>query len=52
MGRSFLAHRRGDAVNAVLTAAGYNFRRLLTWLALVLRLIVNATSSEEKHVAA
>jgi hypothetical protein len=27
---------RGDAVNAVLAAAGYNFRRLLAWLARLL----------------
>jgi len=26
MGRNFLAHRDGDASNAVLAAAGYNFR--------------------------
>ena len=34
MGRNFLAHRHGDAINAVLAAAGYNFRRLLAWLGL------------------
>ena len=33
MGRNFLKGSRGDAVNAVLAAAGYNFRRLLAWLA-------------------
>ena len=33
MGRNHLAHAAGDAINAVLAAAGYNFRRLLTWLA-------------------
>jgi hypothetical protein len=32
MGRNHLAHASGDAVNAVLAAAGYNFRRLLAWL--------------------
>jgi IS5 family transposase len=32
MGRNFLAHAIGDAANAVLAAAGYNFRRLLAWL--------------------
>jgi IS5 family transposase len=32
MGRSYLAHRAGDAVNAVLAAAGYNFSLLLRWL--------------------
>jgi Transposase DDE domain len=36
MGRNFLAGREGDAANAVLAAAGYNFRRLLEWLALLL----------------
>jgi transposase, IS5 family len=33
MGRNHLAHATGDAINAVLAAAGYNFRRLLAWLA-------------------
>ncbi|HEY4344264.1 MAG TPA: IS5 family transposase [Parvibaculum sp.] len=41
MGRNYLAHRAGDAVNAVLAAAGYNFRRLLRWLRLFLRLILS-----------
>ena len=35
MDRNYLAHRSGDAANAVLAAAGYNFRLLLTWLALL-----------------
>jgi IS5 family transposase len=42
MGRNFLAHRAGDAHNAVLAAAGYNFRRLLLWLALLLSKILAA----------
>ncbi len=37
MGRNHLAHAAGDAANAVLAAAGYNFRRLLAWLASLLR---------------
>ena len=37
MGRCHLAHAAGDAANAVLAAAGYNFRRLLAWLASLLR---------------
>ena len=37
MGRCHLAHATGDAANAVLAAAGYNFRRLLVWLAILLR---------------
>ena len=31
MGRNYLAGTHGDAANAVLAAAGYNFRRLLEW---------------------
>ena len=34
MGRNYLAHHAGDAVNAVLAAAGYNFHLLLRWLEL------------------
>ena len=40
MGRNHLAHAGGDAINAVLAAAGYNFRRLLAWLKLLLAWIV------------
>ena len=40
MGRNCLAHRDGDAINAVLAAAGYNFRRLLAWLGLFLRMVL------------
>jgi transposase, IS5 family len=36
MGRNYLWHRQGDAANAVLAAAGYNFRRLIRWLNLLL----------------
>ena len=36
MGRNYLWHRQGDAINAVLAAAGYNFRRLIRWLRLLL----------------
>jgi len=42
MGRNFLAHAQGDAINAVLAAAGYNFRRLLAWLAFLCALILAA----------
>ena len=37
LGRCHLAHAAGDAANAVLAAAGYNFRRLLAWVAILLR---------------
>ena len=42
MGRNYLAQRRGDAANAILAAAGYNFRRLIRWLRLLLRLFLSA----------
>jgi IS5 family transposase len=46
MGRNYLWHRRGDAANAVLAAAGYNFRRLLRWLRFLLRRILEALITE------
>src|SRR6266511_3817300 len=42
MGRNHLAHASGDAINAVLAAAGYNFRRLLAWLSFLLLSILIA----------
>ena len=36
MGRNYLWHHHGDAINAILAAAGYNFRRLIRWLRLLL----------------
>lgn len=36
MGRNYLWYRHGDAANPVLAAAGYNFRRLIRWLRLLL----------------
>jgi IS5 family transposase len=40
MDRNYLAHRQGDFNNAVLAAAGYNFRRLIRWLRVLLCLIL------------
>ncbi|MBS0274112.1 MAG: IS5 family transposase [Proteobacteria bacterium] len=42
MGRNYLKGRDGDRINAVLAAAGYNFRLLLRWLAWLLRAIIRA----------
>jgi IS5 family transposase len=39
MERNYLAGQAGDAINAVLAAAGYNFRRLLAWFRLLLAAI-------------
>jgi transposase, IS5 family len=40
MDRNYLAHRQGDANNAILAAAGYNFRRLIRWLRILLRVFL------------
>jgi IS5 family transposase len=37
---NYLAGRNGDANNAILAAAGYNFRRLIRWLSDFLRLLL------------
>jgi IS5 family transposase len=44
MRRNYLAHASGDAINAVLATAGYNFRRLLAWLRFLLLRILIALS--------
>ena len=46
MGRNYLWFRRGDAANAILAAAGYNFRRLIRWLRLLLRQILAVLLAE------
>lgn len=35
MGRNFLAHSQGDAINPILAAVGYNFRLILKWIRLL-----------------
>jgi hypothetical protein len=40
MDRNYLTGFEGDHANAVLAAAGYNFRLLLRWLALLLRALI------------
>ena len=40
MGRNYLVHAKGDAINAILAAMGYNFRQLLNRLRLILRLLL------------
>ena len=51
MGRNFLKGAEGDAANAVLAAAGYNFRRLLAWLAILWRVFVTALLADASGVA-
>jgi IS5 family transposase len=45
LGRCYLKGTAGDAANAILTAVGYNFRRILAWLRILLRLILAALRS-------
>jgi IS5 family transposase len=52
MDRNYLAHREGDLNNAVLAAAGYNFRRLIRWLRILLGLILMAFFPQSKLVPA
>lgn len=42
LGRCYLKGRHGDAANAILTAVGHNFRLVLAWLRMILRLILTA----------
>ncbi len=45
MGRNFLAHAQGDAINPVLAAMGYNFRLILKWIqALCLKILATILS--------
>jgi hypothetical protein len=55
MGQNHLAHVAGGAINAVLAAASYNFRRLLVWLMLLracfLHAVLGARSSNCRLIA-
>lgn len=42
LGRNYLKGREGDAANAILSAIGHNFRLILAWLRMILRLILTA----------
>ncbi len=50
MERNYLAHRAGDAINAVLAAAGYNFRLLIRWLRFLLRQILTTLAADDQLV--
>jgi transposase, IS5 family len=52
MGRNYLRYRQGDAINAVLAAAGYNFSLLIRWLRLLLLKILLAFMARSQTVAA
>jgi transposase, IS5 family len=44
LGRCYLKGRDGDAANAILSAVGYNLRRVLAWFRLLLCLILYSIS--------
>jgi transposase, IS5 family len=48
MNRNYLAHTQGDRINAILAAAGYNFRLLLNWLRDLLRLLMAVIFTQQK----
>ena len=54
MGRNFLAHAAGDAINAILAAAGYNFRRILARLRLLCAwlILLKALNSSQNYQSA
>ena len=49
LGRCYLKGHAGDAANATLTAAGYNFRRILAWLRIFLHIILAALTTDPKR---
>ena len=51
MDRNYLAHRHGDANNAILAAVGYNFSLLIKWLRFLLRLVWALLGAAPKLVA-
>jgi len=52
MDRNYLAHRHGDANNAVLAAVGYNFSLLIKWLRFLLRLVLAMFAAPTRLAAA
>ncbi len=52
MGRNYLAHAQGDAINAILAAAGYNFSLLIKWLRVLWCWLMIASNWQTRPVAA
>jgi hypothetical protein len=50
MGRNYLWLCRGDAANAVLATAGYNFRRLIRWFRILLCRILGDLLAEPSSI--
>ena len=52
MDRNYLAGRQGDAINAILAAAGYNFSLLIKWLRILWCWLVFARSRQSTSMTA
>lgn len=52
MGRNDLAGEDGDAFNAILAAAGYNFSLLVTWFRQILWLLTVMVSIHPRSITA
>lgn len=52
MGRNYLAGQHGDALNAILAAAGYNFSLLLNWFRQLLWHLIAARQSQPNEIEA
>jgi len=52
MGRNYLWYGQGDAINAVLAAAGYNFSLLLRWLRRLLFRFLATLRAAPQHAPA
>lgn len=52
LNRNFLKGRQGDCINAILAAAGYNFKRIAKWLKDLLRTILIRCSKLNYRLAA
>lgn len=52
MDRNYIAGEQGDAVNAVLAAAGYNFSQLLNWFRQLLWLFLAKLQNRPKSLPA
>jgi IS5 family transposase len=52
MSRNYLAGQQGDAINAILAAAGYNFSLLLNWFRQLLWLLIAVLHTKPKSCAA
>ena len=52
LGRNHLKGRRGDQVNAIMSAVGYNLRLILKWLKKILRKIIVAIIAQITPVSA